>query len=66
VASVVAGWGVAQYPNLLGTHLPLAEAASPAPTLWAVLIVSLAATVLCVPSLALLFILQQRGRLESA
>jgi cytochrome d ubiquinol oxidase subunit II len=66
VASVVAGWGVAQYPNMLGTHLTLSQAASPTSTLWAVLVVFLAAAVLCLPSLALLYVLQQRGRLESA
>ena len=33
VGAVVAGWGVAQYPYLLGTHLSIGEAAAPAPTL---------------------------------
>ena len=64
VGAVLVGWGVAQYPDLLGTHLTLAQAAAPSATLWTVLIVFLAAAVLCVPSLAFLYTLQQRGRLE--
>jgi len=64
VACVVVGWGVAQYPYLLGTHLTLARAAAPSSTLWAVVVIFAAAVALCGPSLALLYILQQRGRLE--
>lgn len=64
VATVVAGWGVAQYPYLLGTHLPLGEAAAPPATLAAVVVVFVAAAVLVGPSLALLFWLQQQGRLD--
>ena len=65
VAAVVAGWGVAQYPYLLGTHLRIGEAAAPGPTLVAVTAVFAAAVLLCVPSFALLYFLQQRGQLES-
>lgn len=64
VATVIAGWGVAQYPDLLGTHLTIAEAAAPTPTLQSVLGVFAAALVVCGPSLALLYALHQRGRLE--
>ena len=64
VGAVVAGWGVAQYPYLLGTHLSIGEAAAPAPTLVALTVVAAAALVLVVPSMGLLFVLQQRGRLE--
>jgi cytochrome d ubiquinol oxidase subunit II len=64
VAAVVAGWGVGQYPYLLGTHLTLAEGAAPPATLWAVLVVFAAATTLIAPSLVLLYTLQERGRLE--
>jgi cytochrome d ubiquinol oxidase subunit II len=66
VAAIVAGWGVAQYPYLLGTHLPITEAASPASTLWAVVVVFGAAAVLCIPSLVLLYLLQQQGQLEGS
>jgi cytochrome d ubiquinol oxidase subunit II len=65
VATVVCGWGVAQYPFLLGTHLRIAEAASPTPTLWVLAGVACAAGVLIAPSLAALYILQNRGRLET-
>lgn len=63
VATVVCGWGVAQYPFLLGTHLRIAEAASPTPTLWVLAGVAGAAGVLIAPSLTALYILQNRGRL---
>jgi cytochrome d ubiquinol oxidase subunit II len=63
--TVVAGWGVAQYPYLLGDHLRIAEAAAPAPTLWALTVVAAAALLLVVPSIALLFALHQSGRLDS-
>jgi cytochrome d ubiquinol oxidase subunit II len=65
VAAVVIGWGVAQYPYLLGTHLSIQRAAAPIATLWALTAVAAAAVVIVVPSLALLFSLQQRGRLEA-
>jgi cytochrome d ubiquinol oxidase subunit II len=65
VGAVVAGWGVAQYPYLLGTHLSIAAAAAPRSTLVALTVVAAAALLLVVPSMALLFVLQQRGRLEA-
>lgn len=65
VAAVVAGWGVGQYPYLLGTHLTVARGAAPRPTLWAVLAVFGAAAVLIAPSLALLYTLQEKGTLDS-
>src|SRR4051812_30791445 len=64
VGAIVVGWGVAQYPYLLGTHLSIAEAAAPTSTLVALTVVAVAAVLLVVPSMALLFVLQQRGRLE--
>jgi cytochrome bd ubiquinol oxidase subunit II len=64
VGAVLIGWGVAQYPYLLGDHVSIAAAAAPAPTLAAVAAVAVAALILVVPSLALLYMLQQRGRLE--
>jgi cytochrome bd ubiquinol oxidase subunit II len=66
VAAVVIGWGVAQYPYLLGTHLSLDAAAAPRPTLVALAAIFGAAVVLCLPSLALLYVLQQRHELEGA
>jgi cytochrome d ubiquinol oxidase subunit II len=66
VATVIAGWGVAQYPNLLGTHTTISAAAAPEPTLWALTIVAAVALLIVVPSMALLFVLAQRGRLDSS
>jgi cytochrome d ubiquinol oxidase subunit II len=65
-AAVVIGWGAAQYPYLLGTHLGLGAAAAPRPTLLSLAVVFGAAVVLCLPSLALLYVLQQRGQLKGA
>jgi cytochrome d ubiquinol oxidase subunit II len=64
VMAVLLGWGVAQYPYLLGTHLALSAAAAPVPTLWSLTAIFAAAVVLCGPSLLLLYFLQERGRLE--
>ncbi|MCW2568348.1 MAG: cytochrome d ubiquinol oxidase subunit [Mycobacterium sp.] len=64
VGAVVAGWGAAQYPYLLGTHVTIAAAASPRPTLVSVAVVFGVAVVLVVPSLALLYVLAHRGELE--
>ncbi|WP_018546543.1 cytochrome d ubiquinol oxidase subunit II [Streptomyces sp. LaPpAH-108] len=61
VALVVAGWGVAQYPYLLGTHLTLTASAAPDATLAVVVGVACVAAVLIVPSLLLLFRLSGRG-----
>jgi cytochrome d ubiquinol oxidase subunit II len=63
---VVLGWGVAQYPYLLGTHLTVAQAAAPRATLVAVAVVFAVAVVVCVPSLVLLYVLHDRGRLADA
>ncbi|MFG3196759.1 cytochrome d ubiquinol oxidase subunit II [Streptomyces sp. NPDC048208] len=61
VALVVIGWGVAQTPYLLGTHLSINEAAAPNSTLAVVVGVAIVAAVLIVPSLVLLFRLSGRG-----
>jgi cytochrome d ubiquinol oxidase subunit II len=63
VAGVLAGWGTAQYPYLLGTHLDLHDAAAPESSMAFLAIVALAALLLVGPSLAWLFVLTHRGRL---
>jgi cytochrome d ubiquinol oxidase subunit II len=63
VAAVLAGWGAAQYPYLLGTHLDLNDAAAPESTMVALLVVAVLAMLLVVPSLAWLLILTHLGRL---
>ncbi|HEV7861050.1 MAG TPA: cytochrome d ubiquinol oxidase subunit II, partial [Acidimicrobiia bacterium] len=64
VGSVLVGWGVAQYPYLLGTHLSLVEAAAPRATLASLAVIFAAAVVVCGPSFALLYLLQEEGELE--
>ncbi|POX48327.1 cytochrome D ubiquinol oxidase subunit II [Streptomyces sp. Ru72] len=64
VALVVLGWGVAQYPYLLGTHVTIDEAAAPSSSLNVVVGVAVVAGLVIVPSLILLFRLAVRGRLE--
>jgi len=64
VVAVLASWGVAQYPYLLPTSLSIAEGTGAPATLRWVLFVSLIIGVTVVPTLALLFVLDRRGRLE--
>ena len=64
VVAVVWGWGVAQYPDILPGTLSLADAAAPAGSLDALLVVFVVAAVVIAPSLALLYILDQRSRLQ--
>ncbi|MFD4539364.1 cytochrome d ubiquinol oxidase subunit II [Streptomyces bauhiniae] len=61
VALVIIGWGVAQTPYLLGTHLSITEAAAPDASLAVVVGVAIVAGLLIVPSLVLLFRLSGRG-----
>lgn len=55
VATVVIGWGFAQYPWLLVDNVTIAEGAGHPATLTALLIAAAIATVLVVPALVLLF-----------
>jgi cytochrome d ubiquinol oxidase subunit II len=64
VVAVIWGWGVAQFPYLLPTSLRITESAAPDPTLDAVLIVFLAAALVVLPSLGLLYWLTQRELLN--
>jgi cytochrome d ubiquinol oxidase subunit II len=63
IVAVMAGWGVAQFPYVLGTHLTIDQAAAPSATLWQLFAVSCLAAVLIAPSLVLLYILQLRRKL---
>jgi cytochrome d ubiquinol oxidase subunit II len=63
VTAVLAGWGAAQYPYLLGTHLDLHDAAAPSATMAALLVVAALAALLVVPSLVWLLVLTHRGHL---
>jgi cytochrome d ubiquinol oxidase subunit II len=63
VVAVVWGWGVAQYPEILPGALSLTEAAAPAGSLEALLVIFVIAAVVIAPSLGLLFYLDQHSRL---
>lgn len=65
VAAILAGWGAAQYPYLLGTHLDLHTAAAPRSTLVALVVVAALAALTVVPSLLWLLVLTHRGRLAA-
>jgi cytochrome bd ubiquinol oxidase subunit II len=64
VVAVVWGWGVAQFPYLLPTSLKITQSAAPHQTLGTVIAVFLAAAVLVLPALGLLYWLAQREILE--
>ena len=63
VASIVWAWGVAQWSYILPTSLKVSAAAAPSATLGTVLVVFGVAAVVIVPSLALLYVLDQRSLL---
>jgi cytochrome bd ubiquinol oxidase subunit II len=65
VVAVVWGWGVAQYPDILPGTLSLTAAAAPSGALDALLVVFVIAALVIAPSLALLYSLDQRSRLET-
>jgi cytochrome d ubiquinol oxidase subunit II len=60
VATVVWGWGLAQYPYLFPTSLPLATGSAPTASLVALFVVAGLAVLLVAPGFALLYFLQQR------
>src|ERR1700751_4639870 len=66
VAAVVFGWGLAQYPYLIPTSLPLAAGSAPTAALVAEFVVAGLAVLLVVPAFALLYFLQQRRVLTAA
>ncbi|MGZ6975522.1 MAG: cytochrome d ubiquinol oxidase subunit II [Acidimicrobiia bacterium] len=63
VATVVVAWGVGQWPYLLPTSLKVSQGAAPDGTLQAVMVVFVLAAVIILPSLALLFVLDQKSLL---
>jgi cytochrome d ubiquinol oxidase subunit II len=66
VATVVLGWGLAQYPYLLPASLSLAAGSAPTATLVAEFVVAGLAVLLVAPGFALLYFLQQRRMLTAA
>ena len=63
VASVVVGWGVAQWPYILPTSLKVADAAAPSGTLIALLVATIGAVLIVLPGFILLYILDQKSLL---
>jgi cytochrome d ubiquinol oxidase subunit II len=64
VVAVIWGWGVAQFPYLLPTSLKIAQSAAPPDTLATVIVVFIAAAILVLPALGLLYWLSQRELLN--
>jgi cytochrome d ubiquinol oxidase subunit II len=60
VVAVIWGWGVAQFPYLLPTSLKISQAAAPPDTLATVIVVFIAAAILVLPALGLLYWLSQK------
>jgi cytochrome bd ubiquinol oxidase subunit II len=63
VASIVIGWGVAQWPYLLPETLEVTDAAAPSGTLNALLVAVIAAALIVVPGFVLLYTLDQKSLL---
>ena len=63
VVTVVWGWGLAQYPELLPGSLSLAAGSAPPAALLAELVIAAIAFVIVGPAFGLLYWLQQRGKL---
>ncbi len=66
MATVVWGWGLAQYPYLFPTSLSLGTGSAPTATLVAEFVVAGLAVLLVAPGFALLYFLQQRRLLTAA
>ena len=64
VAAVIAAWAVAQSPELLPGAITIEDAAAPRATLVAVIVTLVIGALVLVPSLALLYRLVLRGRLD--
>jgi cytochrome bd ubiquinol oxidase subunit II len=63
VATVIIGWGDAQWPYVLPESLTFSAAAAPSGTLTALLIVVVLAALIVVPGFILLYILDQKSLL---
>ena len=63
VASVMIGWGVAQWEYILPTSLTISDAAAPSGTLQALLVATIMFALVVVPGFALLYTLDQKSLL---
>ena len=64
VATVVLGWGVAQWDYILPETLNVSEAAAPEATLVTILVVFIVAAIVILPAIGLLYVLDQKSLLE--
>ena len=60
VASIVIGWGVAQWPYILPTSLKVSAAAAPSGTLTTLVVATVLLLVIVVPGFMLLYVLDQQ------
>ena len=63
VASVVVGWGVAQWPYILPESLEVEDAAAPSGTLNALLVATVGAVLIVLPGFILLYVLDRKSLL---
>jgi cytochrome d ubiquinol oxidase subunit II len=63
VASIVIGWGVAQWPYILPESLEVEDAAAPSGTLNAILVAAVGAVLIVLPGFILLYVLDQKSLL---
>ena len=63
VASVIIGWGVAQWPFILPESLEVEDAAAPSGTLTALMVAAVGALVIVLPGFILLYVLDQKSLL---
>jgi cytochrome d ubiquinol oxidase subunit II len=63
VASIVIGWGVAQWPYLLPETLKVSEGAAPSGTLTTLLVAAVGAVLIVFPGFVFLYVLDQRSLL---
>lgn len=61
VATIVVSWGVAQWPYILPTSLKVSDAAAPSGTLGTIIVVFIVAAIVILPSLGLLYVLDQKS-----
>ena len=64
MVTLIWGWLVAQHPYLIPEQLTIDQAAGASASLTAVIVVFAIAAVVVLPSLALLYVLQQREALD--
>ncbi len=65
VASIVVGWGVAQWPYILPETLKVSQAAAPSGTMTALLVAAVCALLIVLPGFILLYTLDQKNLLPA-